>query len=45
MNGQQMQDSSTRDLIFTVPQIISFLSMSSRPSFLGAKGHLLHSGV
>lgn len=30
VNGVQMQDSSTRDLIFNVPQIISFLSMGSR---------------
>eukprot|EP00434_Breviolum_minutum_P019226 symbB.v1.2.016944.t1/scaffold1306.1/size125945/3 len=30
VNGVQMQDSSTRDLIFNIPQIISFLSMSSR---------------
>ena len=28
--SDQRQDSSTRDLIFNVPQIISFLSMSSR---------------
>lgn len=30
VNGQQMQDSSTRDLIFSVPQIISFLSIGTR---------------
>ncbi|CAE7281957.1 unnamed protein product [Symbiodinium pilosum] len=30
VNGVQMQDSSTRDLIFSVPQIISFLSMGTR---------------
>ncbi|CAE7791120.1 unnamed protein product [Symbiodinium necroappetens] len=30
VNGVQMQDSSTRDLIFSVPQIISFLSIGTR---------------
>ncbi|CAE8594291.1 unnamed protein product [Polarella glacialis] len=30
VNGQQMQDSSTKDLIFSVPQIISFLSIGTR---------------
>lgn len=34
-----LQDSSTRDLIFTVPQIISFLSMSSRLEHLGLSLH------
>merc|ERR1719356_2447212 len=29
VNGNQMQDSNTSDLIFSVPQIISFLSIST----------------
>eukprot|EP00933_Yihiella_yeosuensis_P011829 TRINITY_DN11959_c0_g3_i1.p1 TRINITY_DN11959_c0_g3~~TRINITY_DN11959_c0_g3_i1.p1 ORF type:complete len:281 (+),score=54.65 TRINITY_DN11959_c0_g3_i1:66-908(+) len=30
VNGQQMQDSNTSDLIFSVKQIVSFLSISTR---------------
>lgn len=30
VNGQQMQDSNTKDLIFSVPQIVSFLSAGTR---------------